>query len=361
MKDRESPYIIWFRDYDRINLPKVGGKNANLGEMMRFGVRVPPGFAVTIDAYNEALDESNARKELYRILDEVQPEDTASINKASEAARQLIRSIIVPEKIGGAIEDSYQVLAKECGVANVPVAIRSSATAEDLPGASFAGQHETYLWVRGKEGVKKYIKECWSSLFTPRAISYRIKKGFLHEKVLISVGVQGMINAKVAGVSFTLNPLNGDLSKVVISASWGLGEPLVSGEVTPDEWLVDKVALEIIRKTISPKTTQHIIDPVVDKKVVMDIPPEKQNVPCLSDEEVIELTKIVIKIEEHFVVPQDIEWALHKDLPFPNNIFMVQTRPETVWSQREAKPIVEPGTTPLRYIISTLKTGRKLK
>jgi len=184
--------------------------------------------------------------------------------------------------------------------------------------------------------------------------------GFPHEKVLISVGIQKMVNAKAAGITFTLNPINGDLSKILISGSWGLGEPVVSGEVTPDEWMIDKVTFEIVRRTLAPKKIEHVVDPATGKVVVADVPQERQDTFCLSDDEIIELARISKRVEEHYRVAQDSEWAIARDLSFPENVFMLQTRPETVWSQRKTEPKVEKGVNALDYMLTVLKTGKKL-
>jgi pyruvate,water dikinase len=245
----------------------------------------------------------------------------------------------MPKKIQEAIRSNYQALSQVCEVPDIPVAVRSSATAEDLPGASFAGQQDTFLWVRGCEEVLDNIKSCMSSLFTSRAISYRIKMGFPHEKVLISVGVQKIVDAKAAGVMFTLNPVNGDPSKVIIEGSWGLGEPVVSGQVNPDKFVVDKVTKEIVR-TISQKWIECIFHPEKGMVCHLDVPREKQEIQCIEDEEIHELARYAKRIEEYYGSPQDIEWAIDQKKPFPFNIFMVQSRPETVWSQQKKEPVL---------------------
>jgi pyruvate,water dikinase len=193
--------------------------------------------------------------------------------------------------------------------------------------------------VRGDEEVLEKIKSCMSSLFTARAISYRIKMGFPHEKVLISVGVQKIVDAKTAGVMFTLDPLNGDPSKVVIEGNWGLGETVVSGQVNPDKFVVDKVTKEI-QRTISQKWTECIFDPEKGMVCHLDIPHERQEIQCVDDNEILELARYAKRIEEYYGCPQDIEWAIDKHKPFPLNIFMVQSRPETVWSQQKKEPVL---------------------
>jgi pyruvate,water dikinase len=333
------PYTLWFQKAGKEALHLVGGKNASLGELIRADIPVPPGFSVTTEAYRDFLIEGGLKEKIEKILSPIGLQDVASLEKASETIRELIRTTPLPKAIAQVIRSNYQALSQVCGVANIPVAVRSSATAEDLPGASFAGQQDTFLWVRGDEEVLDKIKSCMSSLFTARAISYRIKMGFPHEKVLISVGVQKIVDAKSAGVMFTLNPLNGDPSKVVIEGNWGLGETVVSGQVNPDKYVVDKVTKEI-EKTISQKWTECIFDPEKGMVCHLDIPHERQEVQCLEDQEVLELARYAKRIEEYYGSPQDIEWAIDKDKPFPLNIFLLQSRPETVWSQKKKEPVL---------------------
>jgi pyruvate,water dikinase len=261
-----------------------------------------------------------------------------ALNHTSERIKGLIESGSVSAEIQSAIREGYDVLCRRCDLGRLPVAVRSSATAEDLPTASFAGQQDTYLWVEGSDSVVKSVQKCWASLFTPRAIAYRIKNGFPHEKVLISVGVQKMVNSKAAGVMFTLNPTNGDPSKVLIEASWGLGETVVSGSVNPDRFVVDKVVMETSEKTVSTKHIECTYDPTEGEVVNADVDPDMQCRCCLEDQEIKELVRIAKNIEKHYDRHMDIEWAIDKDLSFPENIFMVQARPETVWSRRKYEP-----------------------
>jgi pyruvate,water dikinase len=333
-------YTLNFEEVSKASLPVVGGKNASLGEMIGAGIRVPPGFAVTTDSYLSFITETGIKGEVFKILSEVNPEDVTSLDGASAEIQKLINEALIPSDIKKAIREDYVCLCDKCGVERMPVAIRSSATAEDLPTASFAGQQDTYLWIEGTDEVIRRVKQCWASLFTPRAISYRIKNNFPHDKVLISVGVQKMVNSRAAGVMFTLNPVNGDPSKVVIEGSWGLGETVVSGSVTPDRFVIDKIVLEINERTISPKNIQCVYDPDKGEVVHADVAPETQNIPCIDDNEIKELVMIGKRIEEHYGCPQDIEWAIDKNLAFPENIFTVQSRPETVWSQRKKEPII---------------------
>ncbi len=332
------PYVLWFDKAGKEAISLVGGKNASLGELMRADIPVPPGFSVTTEAYL-AFVSGDLKERIEKILSQIDPTDMASLEEKSQNIRQLIINVPFPKKIQEEIESNYQALCQVFDTPEMPVAVRSSATAEDLPGASFAGQQDTFLWIQGVEEVLEKIKLCMASLFTPRAIAYRVKMGFPHEKVLISVGVQKMVNARAAGVMFTLNPINGDPSKVVIEGNWGLGETVVSGLCNPDKFMVDKVTLEIQRE-ISLKTTECVFDSLRKEVVHKDIPPERREIPCIEDQEALELARFAKKVEAYYGCPQDIEWAIDRDKPFPFNIFMVQSRPETVWSQKKREPLL---------------------
>ncbi|MCD6096313.1 MAG: phosphoenolpyruvate synthase, partial [Thermoprotei archaeon] len=337
-KDKSKAIILWFEELGKEDVPLVGGKCANLGEMINAGIPVPPGFAITAYAYKRFIEETGIKDKINQVLSEViktrAPEE---YEEASKRIRKMIEEAEMPDYIKEEIKKAYIELCKRVGLKEpkLPVAVRSSATAEDLPDASFAGQQETYLNVVGVEDVLDKVKKCWSSLFTPRAIFYRDEKGFKHEKVLISVAVQKMVNAKAAGVMFTLHPVTGDESKIVIEGNWGLGESVVSGSVTPDEYVVDKSTMKIVEKRIAKKTVWSTRDPKTGETEIVPLPEELQEKPCLTDEEVIELAKLAIKIQEHYGRHMDIEWAIDKDLPFPENVFIVQARPETVWSVRK--------------------------
>ncbi|MGD9034110.1 MAG: PEP/pyruvate-binding domain-containing protein [Desulfobacteraceae bacterium] len=333
-------YTLNFEKVDKGSLPLVGGKNASLGEMIKAGIRVPPGFAVTTDSYLRFITEAEIKDKISDILSELDPDDVKSLNHAAQKVQELINNASMSDKTRMAIEVGYSQLCKKCDAETVPVAVRSSATAEDLPSASFAGQQETYLWVLGADKVIRSVQKCWASLFTPRAISYRIKNDFPHEKVLISVGIQRMVNSKAAGVMFTLNPTDGDPSKVLIEGSWGLGETVVSGSVNPDKFVVDKVVMETSEKTISTKHIECIFDPDKGEVINADVESDMQCTCCLEEQEVKELVKIAKNIEAHYGRHMDIEWAIDKDMPFPENMFIVQARPETVWSQRKAESVI---------------------
>ena len=341
--DKGTRIVLWFKELTKDDVPIVGGKNANLGEMIRAGIPVPPGFAVTAYAFKRFIEETGIKDEIYRIIREhVKPgaSDPKDYEEASKRIRELIEKTPMPSDIEEEIRRAYRELCKRVGRSEEFVAVRSSATAEDLPDASFAGQQETYLNVRGEDEVVEKVKKCWSSLFTPRAIFYRESKGFAHEKVLISVAVQKMVNSRSAGVMFTIHPVTGEEDKIVIEGAWGLGEAVVAGKVTPDEWVVDKKTLSIIERRISEKAFEIVRDPGTGRNVEREVEPEKRAAPCLIDEEVRRLAELAVAIEKHYGRAMDIEWAIDRDLPFPQSVFIVQARPETVWSSRkaEAKP-----------------------
>jgi len=340
---RKEKRILWFEELTKNDIPLAGGKNANLGEMIQAKIPVPPGFAITAQAYQEFITKTGIAQKIYRIIDETVTDvnNPKQYEEASKKIRTLIESTSMPSEIEKPIRDAYNQLNKQTESAEVFVAVRSSATAEDLPDASFAGQQETFLNVKGGDDLIDKTIKCWSSLFTPRAIFYRNQKGFQHEQVLISVGVQRMVNAKAAGVIFTLDPVTGETDKIVIEANWGLGESVVSGSVTPDRFVVDKRSLNLIEKSIAKKTVEYIRDPATGKTVHATVPEDRQEEPCLTDKEIKKLAEIARTIEEHYGKAQDIEFSVDRDLSFPESIFIVQSRPETVWSVTKEAPTVE--------------------
>ena len=288
------------------------------------------------------------------------PDSTIS---ASKKIRELIEKTPVPKDIENAVRVAYKEMNERLNMEDAFVAVRSSATAEDLPDASFAGQQETFLNIKGEEDLLDKVVKCWSSLFTPRAIFYRNEKGFAHEKVFISVGVQKMVNSRAAGVMFTINPVTGNTDEIVIEGNYGLGETVVSGVVNPDDFVVDKKTVTIRERRISRKTIKYIRDPKTGKTVHLDVPESEQKVPCVSDEELFKLAELAKRIEQHYGKAMDIEWAIDQDLPFPGNMFIVQARPETVWSAKSVEvPEAVEGKKPeehLEVVVRGISAGRK--
>jgi pyruvate,water dikinase len=333
----------------------VGKKCANLGEMRRAGIPVPPGFAISLRAYEKFMTETGATDEIREYLEtfSADPDNPANIPEYDDAAK-VIRGIVeskkMPDDMAPIIAKHYDELCKKIGESDVPVATRSAGT------ASHPGQYETFLHVTGTSEVMKNIIKVWSSTFNARSLIARARLGLRLHSDPIGIAVLQMVNARAAGVIFTLNPLNGDPSKISIGGNWGLGEAVVSGEVTNDQWLIDKVTLEIIERSVATKTAECQFDPERSEIVYKDISPERQSKPCLSDEEMLELVRQSKRIEEYFGVPQDIEWAIDQDLPFPKNVLFVQARPETIWGKKETKSVLETKTEFGEYdIFSVLK------
>lgn len=321
----EGKIVLWFKEIDKEDVPIVGGKCANLGELLsKVKVPVPDGFAITAYAYRLFLEKTRANEKIENLISKMDASDMESLNSVSKKIRKYIESIAMPEEIEKEILESYKSLCRRKGNDNVSVAVRSSATAEDLPGASFAGQQDTFLNVTQKDLLVS-VQKCWSSLFTPRAIVYRMEKGFSHNDVLISVAVQELIDSRVSGVMFTIEPVSGAKDKIVINASWGLGEAIVSGKVTPDEYVVEKGSFKILEKNVVKKTKQIVSDKKGGTQWI-DVPKGMQDQQALSDEEIIQLARYGVNIEDHYKVPQDIEWAMDDR----GNIFILQARPETV-------------------------------
>ncbi len=321
---KKGDIVLWFKDLGKEDIPFVGGKCANLGELIgRIGVPVPDGFAISAHAYRFVLEKTKADKKIESLLSDMDISDMESLQDVSKTIRNHIESLPMPKEIEQEILNAYLELCKKIGKRDVTVAVRSSATAEDLPGASFAGQQDTFLNVTQKNLLSS-VKKCWSSLFTPRAIVYRNEKGFSHNEVLISVAVQELISSHASGVMFTIEPVSGAKDKVVINASWGLGEAIVSGQVTPDEYVIEKGTLRI-EKSVMKKERQIVSDEKGGTKWIK-VPQEMKDKPVLSDETITRLAQYGVQIENHYKSPQDIEWAVDER----NRIFILQARPETV-------------------------------
>ncbi|MFP3974935.1 MAG: PEP/pyruvate-binding domain-containing protein [Dehalococcoidia bacterium] len=328
-------WIYWLDEIGQEHNNIVGKKCASMGEMRRAGMKVPPGFVLSLEAYERFMKETGAGEELRKYFSSFSADsehltDMAKYEEASRAARGIMESKDMPKDMEKLIIQYYDELCQTTGIDDVPVSTRSAGP------ASHPGQYETYCYVMGKSEVIRNIIRVWSSTFNQRSIVARARSPeFKLEYDPIGVAVPKMVNAKASGVMFTVHPVTGDPSKVCIQADWGLGESVVSGEVTPDEWEVDKVVLEITHSTISPKLKEYVLDIDAGCTAFLDVPPERQNIPCLAPEEIQELAKTGKRLESYFGCYQDTEWAIDNDLPFPDNIFMLQCRPEQVWNKQE--------------------------
>ena len=352
----DTRYIRWFKELSLDDLGLVGGKNASLGEMFQqltpLGVRIPDGFAVTAQAYRDALDAADAWPELHQLLDKLDKTDTDALARAGARAREIVYGAAMPAAVERQLRAAWRELKAMTGD-TLSVAVRSSATAEDLPNASFAGQHDTYLNVHGEEMLIDAVKRCQASLFTDRAISYRTDNGFDHFKVFLSVAVMQMVRSDQAsaGVMFTIDTESGHPDVVFITGAWGLGENVVQGAVDPDEFYVHKPTFEkgfrcVLRKTLGDKQVHMVYAPGRTREPVINKPTPRADRKryCLSDEDVLELAGAAIKIEQHYSKragqrrAMDIEWA--KDGP-NGKLFIVQARPETAISQRNVMQLEE--------------------
>lgn len=322
--------VVWLEDVGKDDLAVVGGKGASLGEMIGIGVPVPGGFAVTAQAFRDFVNRSGIARELFDAL-KVDVNEEAQLLKAEERAKRLIMEAKVPEEIEKAIKSAYEELTRREG-RKVYVAVRSSATAEDLPDASFAGQQETYLNVCGADEVFDAVRRCWASLYGARAIFYRVEQGFEHEKVNLSAIVQKMVDSEKSGVMFSSQPSTGE-PQVVIEAAWGLGESVVSGSVSPDNYVVDRKSKSILSRYIATKEIMVIKDPVTKKTVTVPVPPEKRQETVLTDGEVLELARYAEILEEHYGMPQDIEWGVEG-----GKIYILQSRPITTIESSKKEP-----------------------
>lgn len=347
-----SDYIITYDGYQQSDRTRVGGKNAGLCEMIGAGLPVPPGFAVTTEAYDTLREHPDLARAVNTALSEVDYADPLGLAKISDRVRGLIEAVPIDPQVEIEVRHAYEQLCDMCGVPDVAVAVRSSATAEDLPDASFAGQQDTFLWVTGDDAVIESMRRCWSSIFTDRAISYRHQMGHDHEQISMAVGVQKMVHPKAAGVAFTLNPTDGDRSQIAIDSSWGFGEAVVSGEVTPDHFLVDKVILEIVKRTISPKAIEYRLTGANTVEKV-EVAADRQSQASLQDSEIKAVATIAKRAERFYGSPQDVEWAIDLDLPDGENVVLLQTRPETVWSRKKRKTVAT-GQGGLADIVATL-------
>ncbi|MCQ2977257.1 MAG: phosphoenolpyruvate synthase [archaeon] len=325
-------YVIKFEDLTKNDIGIAGGKGANLGELTQAGIPVPPGFVVTAETYDKFMQDTGIFNSVMDILEDVDINNTKQLQEAAEEIKRIIIETPIPDDISTMIIEAYNQLSIRVGEEDdgADVAIRSSATAEDLPEASFAGQQDTFLHVQGIDQVIEYVRKCWASLFEARAIFYREENDFEHSKVYIAVVVQQMVDSDKAGVMFTVNPSTGE-NVALIEGSWGLGESVVSGTVTPDNYVVNKDNNEILNIVISDKKTMFAND-AEGTSVQVPVPEEKRNERVLPDDELIELVEMGKRVQAHYGKPQDTEWAFHN-----GNLFLLQSRPITTLGNAEEK------------------------
>lgn len=318
MSKNSQPHTVWFKDVGKGDLNLVGGKGANLGEMTSAGIPVPNGFCVTAPAYYYFVEHNNLKEKIHEVMDGLDVNNNKALFDASRKVKEIIMRAEMPQDLADDILKSYNKFPKK----NQEVAVRSSATAEDLPDASFAGQQATFLNISGDNDVLKAVQGCWASLFEARAIFYRVQKGFDHFKVGIAVPVQMMVQSEVSGVMFTINPINNDPYKIVVESVWGLGEMIVQGSATPDHFEVDRDHWNIKRKEIS--SQKIMLTKVKGKTIETKVPKTKVDKQKVDDSVIIKVAKLGDKLQQHYGKPQDVEWAYEG-----GKIYIVQTRPIT--------------------------------
>lgn len=313
----KSKFVLWFKEIDKDDIPRVGGKGANLGEMTQAGFPVPEGFVVTSSAYVHMIEENQLEPKIKAVLKGLDVENPTALNRASKEVQKIIEKAPIPKEIEEQVYEAYDKLGKEPWVA-----VRSSATAEDLPEASFAGQQETYLNIKGDTSLLVHVRKAWASLFEPRAIYYRQTRGFDHFKVALAVPVQRMVQSDISGIMFTINPVTNDKRKIVVEAIWGLGENIVQGAVTPDHYEADKQTWEVSNV----KTVDQKIEMVKKGNKTYDakVPKSRVGKRKLTNAQVVEVAKMGKKLHKHYFFPQDIEWAIEN-----GKLYIVQTRPIT--------------------------------
>ncbi|MBB3064504.1 PEP/pyruvate-binding domain-containing protein [Limibacillus halophilus] len=347
--------MLWLDDPASIENPILGGKFSSLAKSTADGLAVPLGFGITTHAYRDFMEAAGltaeARK-VQKVCAGLPPEKISA--ETAGLIEQIIRTPL-PERLEKVVQESYARLSERTGIKDVPVAVRSSGESEDLAGASFAGQYETYLWISGIESVIGHMRRCWAGMFSDAVLSYQHDGKTIMDQgdFAICVGVQQMVQARAAGVMFTLDPITGDRSKVAIEACWGLGEGVVKGDITPSQFIADKVQLTLLKKSISIQPEEYRFDSESGVVGLFPIEQARQAVPCLSDAESVGLATLAKQIEKDRGAPQDIEWAIDQD----GQIAVLQVRPETVWSNKAAKPTMKVAS-PINHVLMRMSGGK---
>jgi pyruvate,water dikinase len=337
-----------------------GGKSASLGELIGGGIPVPPGFGVSTGAFDEFLAVAGLGERVSERLAGLDASDVSAVGGAAEEVALAMRRTPVPESVRADVERRYRALAEVSGKREPPVAVRSSARGEDSADATFAGQQETYLWVRGLDGVCEAIRGCWISLYSPPAITYRARMAAGDPAPAMGVAVQQMVDAEVSGVMFTCSPISGDPSVVAVDSSWGLGLGVVGGEVTPDEFVVSKVTREVLRRTINHKHLEYVPDPGGRGTQRAAVPGDRAAAPSLDDERLAAMVDVAKRVERHFGSRQDIEWAIARSGDFPDNLFVLQSRPVTATGTAGSEAVADrTGRDAMSLVLGTFGVKRQ--
>jgi pyruvate,water dikinase len=342
---RGSEHISWFAEVGLEHRAHVGGKGGSLGELQRAGIAVPAGFVVRTYAFERCLEALEQDAPMRSAIEALPPDDLIAIAETSRTLRSRIEQAVLPP---GVLDEISTAHAQLCAEPSSAVAVRSSATTEDAVDASFAGLQDTYLWVKGASETARMVRCCWASLYSVESISYRRQRGIPEHGVAMAVVVQTMVDARSAGVMFTRSPTTGDRSVITVEAAWGLGSAVVGGEVTPDRWVIGKITGEISARDISDKAVQHVPCDAggIEALTVVD---DLRRAACMSDDELQRLREIARRVERHYGRAQDIEWAVERS---SGEILLLQRRPETVWSARDAAPVARAAENPLSHVMA---------
>ncbi|AWT53062.1 PEP/pyruvate-binding domain-containing protein [Mycolicibacterium smegmatis] len=343
-----TDFILWIDAPGAAGDARLGGKFGSLAEMTQGGFCVPPGFGITTDAYRHFLAGSGLAAQARDTRAAAAGADLATVEKLSAAMAQSIADAELPADLEAAIRDAYAELSARTGEADVPVAVRSSGESEDLGGASFAGQYDTFLWVRGIDEVLTHVRRCWAGMFGSAVLTYRPHDTADLTDHGICVGIQQMVASRSAGVMFTLDPVTGDRSKVVIEGCWGLGEGVVSGAITPSRYVVDKVTFEEVSAEIAVQEQMFALDPTTSLPGLVEVLADRRSEPCLHPAEIRALVELAKRIEAHRGAPQDIEWAIADN----GDVRVLQVRPETVWSNRPTEQLVGAPTGAISQVLA---------
>lgn len=345
-----TDFVLWIDTPGTAGDARLGGKFASLAEMTEAGFQVPLGFGITTDAYRRFLDASGLAEQARstRAAAAIAIADLSRVEELSAAMADGITSADLPADLEEVIRSAYADLSARAGEPDVPVAVRSSGESEDLGGASFAGQYDTFLWIRGIEDVLAHVRRCWAGMFGSAVLTYQPDGKADLTDYGICVGIQQMVASRSAGVMFTLDPVTGDRSKVVIEGCWGLGEGVVSGAITPSRYVMDKVTFEQVSAEVAAQDRMFALDPATSATGIIDVPADRREAPCLSADEVRALVRLAKRIEQHRGAPQDIEWAIADS----GDVRILQVRPETVWCNRAGEQLVSAPATAISQVLA---------
>lgn len=347
-----NTFTLPFSDEGCLDTREVGGKGKGLAEMTQAGLPVPPGFTVSATAYREFIAAGNLRERLATLVAEVDLHVATSVERVSAEVEELLAAQPLPDRVSADIAAAYQALCAQVGVTDLAVAVRSSATAEDSAADSFAGEFETWVDITGVDDVLAHVHQCYTSVYAGRVLHYALERGIDLGGVEMAVVVQKVVRARAAGVMFTLDPITGDRSRIVLESSWGLGLAVVGGEVTPDRFVVSKVGLSLQDRVLGDKRVEYR-----NGTGAVPVDGERQEQFCLREDEVLALAALGKTVEKAHHAPQDIEFAVDEDLPDGQNLLLLQCRPETVWSSRQRTPKFDKGSGLMSWITGSISSA----